>query len=70
MNVYPNPTTGVLFVNGMQPKQASVFDVSGKLIPTKVEGNTIDTQKLPKGNYILKMEDKEGNSSTTKFIKK
>lgn len=70
VNVYPNPTTGVLFVNGMQPKQASVFDVSGKLIPTKVEGNTIDTQKLPKGNYILKMEDKEGNSSTTKFIKK
>ena len=70
VKVYPNPTTGVLFVNGMQPKQANVFDVSGKLIPTKVDGNTIDTQKLPKGNYILKMEDKEGNSSTTKFIKK
>ncbi|MDP2454200.1 MULTISPECIES: T9SS type A sorting domain-containing protein [unclassified Kaistella] len=70
VNVYPNPTTGVLFVNGMQPKQANVFDVSGKLIPTKVEGNKIDTQKLPKGNYILKMEDKEGKSTTTKFIKK
>lgn len=70
VNVYPNPTTGVLFVNGMQPKQANVFDVSGKLIPIKVEGNKIDTQKLPKGNYILKMEDKEGKSSTTKFIKK
>lgn len=70
VNVYPNPTTGVLFVNGMQPKKANVFDVSGKLIPTKVEGNTIDTQKLPKGNYILKMEDKEGKSTTTKFIKK
>ncbi|KEY18524.1 T9SS type A sorting domain-containing protein [Kaistella antarctica] len=70
VNVYPNPTTGVLFVNGMQPKQANVFDVSGKLIPTKVDGNTIDTQKLPKGNYILKMEDKEGKSATTKFSKK
>lgn len=70
VKVYPNPTTGVLFVNGMQPKQANVFDVSGKLIPTKVEGNKIDTQKLPKGNYILKMEDKEGKSTTTKFIKK
>ena len=70
VSVYPNPTSSVLFVNGMQPKSANVFDVSGKLIPTKVTGNTIDTQKLPKGNYILKMEDKEGNSSTTKFIKK
>ena len=70
VSVYPNPTSSILFVNGMQPKSASIFDISGKLIPVKVNGNTVDTQKLPKGNYILKMEDKEGNSSTTKFIKK
>lgn len=70
VSVYPNPTTSVLFVSGMQPKKADIFDNSGKLIPAKISGNTIDTQKLPKGNYILKMEDKDGKSSTTKFIKK
>ena len=70
VSVYPNPTSNVLFVNGMKPTQANVYDVSGKQIPTKVNGNTIDTQQLPKGNYILKMEDKEGKTTTTKFIKK
>jgi len=70
VSVYPNPTTGVLFINGMKPVEAKVIDVSGKLIPTKVSNNTIDTQKLPKGNYILNVADKNGNSATTKFIKK
>ncbi len=70
VNIYPNPVNTTLFVNGMNVKEAKVFDASGKLIPAKVNGNTIDTQKIPKGNYILKMEDKEGKSTTRKFIKK
>lgn len=54
----------------MQPKQANIYDVRGKQIPIKVDENKTDTQKLPKVNYILKIEDKKGKSTATKFIKK
>lgn len=70
VSIYPNPTSKLLYVNGMNVKTAKVFDATGKLIPIKNSGNQLNVEVLPKGNYILKMEDKEGKSTTTKFIKK
>lgn len=70
VSIYPNPVKTVLFVNGMKLNDAKVYDVSGKLIPVKSTENQINVEALSKGNYLLQMKDKEGNSTTTKFIKK
>ncbi len=73
LSVYPNPVVGnTLFVNGkkiVNVKNASVIDVSGKIIyqestPFK-DKNAIDVQKLIPGVYILKVDDK-----AVKFFKK
>jgi len=70
VGLYPNPTGGILHVNGMNVKQAKVIDASGKMIPVKNSGNEINVEKLIKGTYILQLQDKEGNIHTDKIIKK
>ena len=70
VGLYPNPTGGILHVNGMNVKQAKVIDASGKIIPVKNSGNEINVEKLIKGTYILQLQDKEGNIHTDKIIKK
>lgn len=68
--VYPNPTDSVLYVKGIQMKSVKVFDATGKLIPVKIENNTINTHKLAKGVYALQITDVEGNIVLERFIKK
>lgn len=69
VNIYPNPATTTLFVNGMDIKEATVFDTSGKLIPVKSSGTQVNVEKLTKGNYLLQLKDKSGNVHQDKFIK-
>ena len=69
ISLYPNPTKKILFVNGMDLKQAKVFDASGKLIPVKNNGNDINVDNVPKGTYLIQLEDKAGNLKSDKFIK-
>jgi hypothetical protein len=67
--IYPNPTHSVLFVSGMKVMDASVFDVSGKLIPLKSSESQINVEGLMKGNYLLQIKDKDGKIHQDKFIK-
>ena len=69
MSLYPNPTKKTLFVNGMNVKQARVYDTSGKLIPVKNNANDVDVENLPKGTYLIQLEDKAGKVHSDKFIK-
>lgn len=70
ISIYPNPVKTVLFVNGMKANEAKIYDSSGKLVPVQTSENQINVEGLPKGNYLLQMNDKNGNKMTTKFIKK
>ena len=69
INIYPNPVNTTLFVNGMNVKEAKVFDASGKLIPVKSSETQINVEKLIKGNYLLQLKDKSGKVHQDKFIK-
>ena len=60
LNVYPNPTTGVLNVDLTNPiDELSIMDISGKVVLTQKNSNTIDLQSLSKGLYILKITSGE-----------
>ncbi|RXM64845.1 BspA family leucine-rich repeat surface protein [Chryseobacterium sp. CH1] len=64
---YPNPTTGLIYVEAEANENAYLYDITGKLIKnmTLSKGsNRIDLSEYPSGNYLLK-----GNTVFTKIIK-
>ena len=55
VNVFPNPTTGILFVdsNGTEISDLRLIAVSGKMQEVSLVNNQIDISNLPEGAYVL-----------------
>jgi len=70
LNIYPNPTTDILNIK-TQDKivEVSVFDVTGKVIDTKMLDGKINVSQIQKGNYILRIVT-DRTTYQEKFIKK
>jgi PKD repeat protein len=65
LEVYPNPTNGIITVNYDKEAELSVYGIDGSLI--KVIANhsgssTVDLSALSKGTYLLKITSVEGTS--------
>ena len=60
IEIYPNPSSGIVFLNSIFPKQILVFDVFGKIIKElpKAIYSKIDLTNLPNGVYFLNILDK------------
>lgn len=70
LSIYPNPTTDFLNIKTEKSiGNVSVFDISGKNVNVKSDGDKIDVRSLPPGTYLINIETKDG-VSTEKFIKK
>jgi len=74
ITVYPNPVVDILNINLNSESEntiVNIYTTSGQLI-TQQEFNenniSINTQNLPEGVYILKINS-DGNISTSKFVK-
>ncbi len=68
--VYPNPTTGRLFIKNqgdLPIDKITVFDLSGKIIQNLGEftGSELDLNYLKTGNYILKLSLSSTNTTTS-----
>jgi len=75
LKVFPNPVTdqSILRCNPpAQPVTISVFDRAGRSIRkeagVKPENFKIDRQDFAPGLYLLKIEDRQGKSQTTRFL--
>jgi len=68
--VYPNPTSDFLNIKSDQKiSKIEIYDMSGKLVQTsKMNNEKVSVSKLPKGNYLLKIQTENG-VVTSKFIK-
>jgi hypothetical protein len=68
VNIYPNPTSGMIYINGVEDANVTVFTISGKMInTTKISnGNAIDLSSLTNGIYLIKVQ-KDGNTMTKKI---
>lgn len=62
-NIYPNPTTDILVIEGLKGV-AEIFNLNGKKV-MEANSSTVDIKELAKGTYIVKI----GEYSST-FIKK
>ncbi|AZA83842.1 hypothetical protein C1637_13585 [Chryseobacterium lactis] len=66
----PNPTADYLnILTDLKINKAEIFDMSGRKIDLRLDGNKIDVKSLNPGSYIINVETKEGKTSS-KFIKK
>ena len=72
VTVYPNPTTGLVTINGKDLKQAEVLNTLGQHVATITgEGETlhIDIANLPAGVYFVNVTDKDGRKCVRKVVK-
>lgn len=75
--LYPNPASDVLslsFKNEVQNAEIRVYDMTGNTVLT-TKGNSgstasLNVSALARGTYIIKVEDKNQQAFTGKFIKK
>lgn len=70
--VYPNPFSNEITVNGASKSHISIFNLIGNkvMMIDKPESNQhIDTRNLPKGIYIITIEDGKGNKTIKKLVK-
>lgn len=68
LTVYPNPTTGLIKINGSY-KSISLTDFSGRKLLNQKAQNVHDFSGLQTGLYLLTIHRKEGDQ-TLKIIKK
>lgn len=68
--VYPNPTKGLLNINSyVTITKIELFDLSGKMLQSVKNSNSINIQSIPKGTYVVRTTDKNGNVQTHKVVK-
>jgi hypothetical protein len=68
LNVYPNPTSSKLYIQGRLNAKKQILDISGRVLLCTDE-NEIDISNLNQGIYILQIENKKGNIETRKIVK-
>lgn len=70
ISVFPNPTTEILNIKTKdRVKSVAVYDMSGKKVEVKLNGNSIDVKNLENGAYMISIETNKEIQSL-KFIKK
>lgn len=69
ISIYPNPAKDVVFVKSETPiTKIELYDFSGKKIKESAS-KEINISSLQRGNYLVKITDKEGNTQTKNLIK-
>ncbi|MBR1626788.1 MAG: T9SS type A sorting domain-containing protein [Bacteroidales bacterium] len=56
-SLYPNPAEEVLFIDGIQSEQVSVYDINGRLVKQVVSDGMIDIRDLNSGVYAVKIQN-------------
>ncbi|MBP6574071.1 MAG: T9SS type A sorting domain-containing protein [Flavobacteriales bacterium] len=51
--VFPNPSTGVFYLEGPTPEEITLLDLSGREIERRVDSAEIDLSQFPSGVYVL-----------------
>ena len=66
--LYPNPTNGLVRINGVKVAELQVCNLLGQLVKTDQNTNEIDLKGLPEGVYLLRITDEIGAVATRKII--
>jgi hypothetical protein len=67
LQLYPNPTTGIITITGAEGI-ATVYDIYGRLV-IKSESSRLDISKSSTGIYFVRVLDEHGNVYSGKVVK-
>ncbi len=60
LNVYPNPTTGIINIDAAVPVNVSLRDMHGRIILQQDNAKMLDISRLADGSYTLHVSGKSG----------
>ncbi len=72
INIYPNPTHGILNIsnpNHIKLNKIEVYNIYGQRLKIVKTQNNIDITNFKSGVYLMKVEDENGKQGTFKVIK-
>lgn len=67
--IYPNPTSNLVHIEGIEASDARVYNALGQLVKTIQSSNEIPVADLPQGIYLLRITDMNGMVYTDKITK-
>ena len=67
--VYPNPTTGIIHIEGENASEVRVFNMLGQVVKTIQNTNEVSLEGLPQGVYLLRVTMEGGKVFSDKIIK-
>ena len=70
VNIYPNPTTGKLYIECAVKVRAVVNDVAGRMILDQADAHYLDIGSLPDGTYLMTLYDEKGEIITVQKMEK
>ena len=65
--LYPNPTSDVVHIEGVEAAEVQVYNSFGQLVKTVRDANEISVAGLAEGVYLLRIADAEGKVYTNKI---
>ena len=71
--IYPNPVKYLLYIKSDKEFTSyAVYNMAGQMVASeKASGKSaMNVERLPVGQYLLKLTDKNGNTEVTQFLKK
>lgn len=70
LNIYPNPATNVVNIDGIEAKSYEVYTIQGTMISSgAINASNVDVSGLTTGNYILSVTDANGMRYPIQFSK-
>ena len=66
--LHPNPTTGLVRIEGAEASEVQVFNALGQLVKTVQNTNEVNLEGLPQGVYLLRVRDAEGTVFAKRVI--
>ena len=69
INVYPNPASETVRIEGIEPTEVQIYNALGQVVKTVQGTNEIDLSGLVEGVYLLRIMDAEGKVYTNKITK-
>lgn len=73
VSIFPNPVSDIVNVKtlpSIKVKSIQIVDLTGKVVSKNVNKKTINISSLPKGVYMVNVEDTSGKVYSQKVIKK
>lgn len=67
--IYPNPAENVIYVNSNDSAKVEIYSLSGALVRSVSDSNSVDISSLMRGTYVVKVTT-DTKVSYTKLIKK